>query len=101
MPISIEEYLEYEKKRTTEICHAYLENIQKQLAEQKLNVKIAVEEGIPADIIITFAKKHAIDLIVMSTHGRTGFSHWAFGSIAEKVLKGAPCPVFLVRSGSK
>jgi nucleotide-binding universal stress UspA family protein len=101
MPISIEEYLEYEKKRTSEICNSYLENIKKELAGEGLNVKIAIEEGIPADVIIDHAKKQSIDLIVMSTHGRTGFSHWAFGSIAEKVLKGAPCPVFLVRSSSK
>jgi nucleotide-binding universal stress UspA family protein len=101
MPISIEEYLEYEKKRTTEICHSYLENISKELTQEGLNVKTAVEEGIPADIIINFAKEQSIDLIVMSTHGRTGFSHWAFGSIAEKVLKGAPCTIFLVRSSKK
>jgi nucleotide-binding universal stress UspA family protein len=101
MPISIEEYLEYEKKRTAEICRSYLENIEKQLTQKGLNAKTAVEEGIPADVIINHARKNSIDLIVMSTHGRTGFSHWAFGSIAEKVLKGAPCPVFLVRSGNK
>lgn len=101
MPISIEEYLEYEKKRTAEICHSYLKDIEKQLSQKGITAIKAVEEGIPADIIINFAKNHSTDLIVMSTHGRTGFSHWAFGSIAEKVLKGAPCPVFLVRSGVK
>jgi nucleotide-binding universal stress UspA family protein len=101
MPISIEEYLEYEKKRTTEICHSYLDDIKKHLSKNGITTIAAVEEGIPADVIINFSKENSIDLIVMSTHGRTGFSHWAFGSIAEKVLKGAPCPVFLVRSGVK
>jgi nucleotide-binding universal stress UspA family protein len=101
MPISIEEYLEYEKKRTTEICFAYMKKIEKKLEKEGLDVKTAVEEGVPAEVIVDFANKHSIDLIVMSTHGRTGFSAWAFGSIAEKVLKAAPCPVFLVRSGAK
>jgi nucleotide-binding universal stress UspA family protein len=101
MPISIEEYLEYEKKRTTEICQSYLNDLKKHLTKNGITTIAAVEEGIPADVIINFAKGNSIDLIVMSTHGRTGFSHWAFGSIAEKVLKGAPCPVFLVRSGIK
>lgn len=101
MPISIEEYLEYEKKRTLEICQSYLDKIKKILMEQGLNILTAIEEGTPADVIVNYANKHSINLIVMSTHGRTGFSHWAFGSIAEKVLKGAECPVFLVRSNTK
>lgn len=101
MPISIEEYLEYEKKRTSEICSSYLEKIEKKLSKDNLDVKTAIDEGVPADIIVDYAEKNEIDLIVMSTHGRTGFSHWALGSIAEKVLKGAPCTVFLVRSAEK
>jgi nucleotide-binding universal stress UspA family protein len=101
MPISIEEYLEYEKKRTTEICEAYLDKIEKKLAKEGLKTRKAITEGIPADVIINYTGKQDIDLIIMSTHGRTGFSRWAFGSIAEKVLKGASCPVFLVRITGK
>jgi len=48
--------------------------------------------------IVHFAQEHAFDLIVMGTHGRTGFSHWLMGSVAERVLRTAHCPVLTVKS---
>jgi len=101
MPINIEEYIEYEKKRTNEICIQYLQKIQKHLEKEGIKSKYAVQDGIPADVIIDYANKNDIDVIVMSTHGRTGLSRWAFGSIAEKVVQSAGSSVFLVRSSEK
>ena len=46
--------------------------------------------------IINFAKTHNVDLIVMSTHGRTGVKHFLLGSIAERVVRRSPCPVMVV-----
>ena len=57
--------------------------------------------GNPADAIIDYANNNAVNTIVMSTHGRTGIGRWALGSIADKVLKGASCPIFLVRAKSE
>ena len=54
-------------------------------------------EGVPADEICTFVEKEHIDLIVMSSHGRTGLSHLFIGSVAEEVLQRAKCPVFVVK----
>lgn len=54
-------------------------------------------EGYPPDIIVEQAKLHDVDLIAMGTHGRTGLSHAFLGSIAEKVIHRAPCPVLTVR----
>jgi nucleotide-binding universal stress UspA family protein len=51
----------------------------------------------PAHGIVTYAKKANIDLIVMGTHGRGGWSHLVMGSVAEKVVRTAPCPVLTVR----
>lgn len=51
----------------------------------------------PADAIIEYAKSAQIDLIVMGTHGRTGISHVLMGSVAEHVVRSAPCPVLTVR----
>jgi glycine betaine transporter len=48
--------------------------------------------------IVRCAKDEAQDLIVMGTHGRTGLGHVMLGSVAEKVLRMAPCPVLTVRS---
>jgi Universal stress protein UspA and related nucleotide-binding proteins len=51
----------------------------------------------PADTIAEYAKSTHIDLIVMGTHGRTGVSHLLVGSVAERVVRTAPCPVLTVR----
>jgi len=56
-----------------------------------------VAEGIPAEEILRAAREKDIDLIVMGTHGRTGLAHVFMGSIAEKVVRRAPCPVLTVR----
>ena len=57
----------------------------------------AVVEGSPKVEIIRYARKQDIDLIVLSTHGRTGLSHVIMGSVAETVVRTAPCPVLTVR----
>ena len=54
--------------------------------------------GVPADSIIDYAKEEGCDLIVMGTHGRRGWSRLRFGSVAEAVLRQAPCPVLAVKS---
>ena len=59
------------------------------------DVEIAV--GQPADTIVRVAQERAADLIVMSTHGRTGLQHVLLGSVAEKVVRLAPCPVMTIK----
>jgi universal stress protein A len=53
--------------------------------------------GTPATAIVETAKAKGCDLIVIGTHGRTGFSHLLLGSVAESVVRHAPCPVMTVR----
>jgi len=53
--------------------------------------------GEPAHEICNLAENEQVDLIVMSTHGRTGFSRLLMGSVAESVVRHAPCPVFTLR----
>ena len=62
-----------------------------------VTVHPAVSEGTPFDEIIRFAREKDIDLIVMGTHGHTGLAHILMGSVAEKVVRKAPCPVLTVR----
>jgi len=57
----------------------------------------AVVEGSPKTEIIRYARTHDIDLIVLATHGRTGLAHVIIGSVAESVVRTAPCPVLTVR----
>jgi nucleotide-binding universal stress UspA family protein len=56
-----------------------------------------VVEGTPYDAVVRFAGEKEIDLIVMGTHGRSGLAHLFMGSVAEKVVRKAPCPVLTVR----
>jgi universal stress protein A len=51
----------------------------------------------PANTITAYANRNGIDLIVMGTHGRTGLAHVLMGSVAEQVVRTAPCPVLTVR----
>jgi nucleotide-binding universal stress UspA family protein len=51
----------------------------------------------PAEEIVRYAQAHSIDLIVMGTHGRSAVAHLLMGSVAERVVRTAPCPVLTVR----
>jgi len=65
------------------------------------SVQAHVLAGYAARDIVAFAEEHAADLIVMATHGRTGFERFLIGSVAEKVVRRASCPVFTVKSFGK
>ena len=58
-----------------------------------VEVRTKVEMGLPYKNIVERAREDGADMIVMSTHGRTGFSHVLLGSVTEKVVRTAPCPV--------
>lgn len=55
-------------------------------------------QGPPAPEIVDFATQHGYDLIVLGTHGRTGLRHVVMGSVAERVLRTARCPVMAVKA---
>jgi universal stress protein A len=56
-----------------------------------------VELGVPYQRILETATAEQVDLIVMATHGRTGLGHLIMGSVAERVVRLAPCPVLTIR----
>ena len=62
-----------------------------------MNVEALVVQGIPFVEIISTAKRNDVDMIVLGSHGRTGISHMMMGSVSEKVVRKAPCPVLTVR----
>ncbi|MFQ5686708.1 MAG: universal stress protein, partial [Candidatus Scalindua sp.] len=62
-----------------------------------MDVEALVIQGIPFVEIISTAKKNDIDMIVLGSHGRTGIAHMMMGSVSEKVVRKAPCPVLTVR----
>ncbi len=98
------------------VPHTALEKLEKELyegAQKKMeafreehfagldNVETMIAEGEVADKICDLAREKNIDLIVMGTHGRKGLEKALFGSVAEKVVKTAPCPVLTINPFQK
>lgn len=65
--------------------------------DRELRIERHIRKGNPFTEIMNFAKENGSDLIVMGTHGRTGLSHVLMGSITEKIVRKAPCPVLTVK----
>ena len=71
--------------------------VTKYLGRVKLDIASDVSIGRPFLEIIRYAKEKSIDLIVLGTHGHGGLKHVLMGSVAEKVVRKAPCPVLTIR----
>jgi nucleotide-binding universal stress UspA family protein len=79
------------------IANPLLENIRKRFQKKGLKVETNVLTGVPYREILNKGRQTQADLIVMGTHGRTGMEHILLGSVAEKVVRLASCPVVTVR----
>lgn len=78
----------------------YLEKVGQGFEENnqvRVEIKIAVNEN-PAAEIIKAEENLGVDLVAMSTHGRSGFSRFAIGSVADKVMRGGSVPVLMVKA---
>jgi len=78
-----------------------LNEIIKKRLPKTLKVRAIIGHGSAAKEIIRLAEEEKTDLIVISTHGLSGWHHLVVGSVAEKVIRTAPCPVFAVRERRK
>jgi universal stress protein A len=74
-----------------------LSRLATKLQKKRLTVRTLLRVGTAYHAIVETARKLRADLIIMSTHGRTGLSHVVMGSVAEKVVRSAACPVLTVR----
>ncbi len=81
---------------TQEIHEQFVKHVPSEL-RKSLETEILVLPGVPFLEIIRVARLKGVDLIVMATHGRTGLSHALMGSVTEKVVRKAPCPVLSIR----
>ena len=87
-------------ENTDKLCaqaEAYLVPFATELRANSIRVTTHVRRGEPAQEILACVRDSKADLIIMSTHGRTGFSRLLFGSVAEAVLRHADVPVLLMR----
>ena len=89
-PISVRYY-------AIQSAEAHLADIADRLAKDGVTAKGAVVIGVPVDEINRAVDQHRIDLVVMGTHGRTGFRHLMAGSVTERVVRSARVPVLTIR----
>jgi len=88
-----------------ELCRKLRADAEQQLQEfakkhswRGIQPRCNVEDGVATDVILRLAEAEAVNLIVMGTHGLGGLDHLALGSVTEKVLRNARCPVLAVRN---
>jgi nucleotide-binding universal stress UspA family protein len=77
----------------------YLDNVCQRLAPAGIDAVSILESGPPAETIINYSKREQIDLIAISTHGRSGITRWVLGSVTEKVLAHSTSNVLVVHAG--
>ena len=92
-PINPEPVLEAEREEAED----YLDALVARLRAQNVQVGVDRPEGPAEDVIVERARDLNVDLIAMTTHGRSGLGRLVFGSVADAVLRHAPCPVLLIR----
>ena len=85
--------VEHQKQLLRQFCEHHLASV-----SADLNVQQLVEMGDAHTLIVNWARDKAADLIVMSTHGRSGLPRMILGSVTEKVLRSAACPVLAIPS---
>ncbi|HET6370904.1 MAG TPA: universal stress protein [Nitrospiria bacterium] len=74
-----------------------LEELMREIEAQGIKTKMELVWGIPHEEIVKIARSEKVDMIVMGTHGRTGWDRLLMGSQAEHVVRTAPCPVITVK----
>jgi nucleotide-binding universal stress UspA family protein len=97
MPIMPPQFYQENEERAKETLRKLLEPSWGKPAA----VTTAVQWGSPVEAIVDYAQDQRIDLIVIATHGRTGLSHVLLGSVAERIVREAPCPVLTIRDSKR
>jgi nucleotide-binding universal stress UspA family protein len=77
-----------------------LEDIRREKLPAEMQVRIFVIHGKPAHEIVSLASQEKVDIIVIATQGESGWQRFAFGSVAERVVRHADCPVLTIRASS-
>jgi nucleotide-binding universal stress UspA family protein len=92
---------EARQRELAQNAHVYLETLCKSNQRPQFSIRTQVLGGDVASAIIDFAHAEQSDLIIMSTHGYSGLTRWVLGSVTEKVLRSAPCPVLAIRAARR
>jgi len=98
--ITTEDLKKIQKAVEEDVANNYKERYVKKIGNE-IAYKFVTKSGREDNEILTFAKQEHVDIIVMGTHGRTGIEHVFFGSVAEKVIRHSPFPVFVIPDRKK
>ena len=71
------------------------------LKAKGINTDIEVLTGDPSEAIVSYAENNPCDIIVMASHGRSGVTRWAVGSVADKVFRASSVPVLMVKASGR
>ena len=91
---------EIRKIEAKELAEKYLDSLKQLLIEEGFTVKNQVRYGHPTSEILDYSERKEIDLVAMSTHGRTGLGRLTMGSVAEGVLRHASKPILVIRANA-
>jgi len=94
-PLMTEEVIETELA----LSSSYLDRVAKARELAEIETTTEVMFGLPAQDILAIAESRLVDLIVMCSHGRTGFTRWVLGSVAQKIAHHCPVPLLVLREG--
>ncbi len=83
------------EERAVASATQYLATVKSKLS-LKSNVTTVVMLGVAVDVILDYIDNNGVDIVILSSHGRSGVSRWLLGSTADKLLRRSPVPVFLV-----
>lgn len=85
----------YERETSESEAKEYLAKMTDRLGKDGVATRTEIARGDPAQEILLYAEKEGADLIIISTHGRSGVTKWAFGSVADKVIRHSIVPVLI------
>ena len=94
--VRIKEMLKEEGRRSLERISEMVTEEEKELKIEDIKVTLKTEEGSPAEAILKTVEKEDVDLVVMGTSGKHGLDRFLLGSVTEKVVRSAKCPVLAV-----
>lgn len=94
--ISSPEVVEDLIKAQEDNAKEYISRLTREAKKDGLDAQSVILEGYPPDAIIDYANKNAVDLIVMSSHGRSGVARFALGSVTDKVVRTVAVPVMVI-----
>jgi nucleotide-binding universal stress UspA family protein len=79
----------------------YLQRTAERLKAKGINTHIELLTGDPSEAIVSYADNSPCDIIVMASHGRSGVTRWAIGSVADKVFRASSVPVLMVKASER